>query len=99
MLPASDVERVSGLLRRIEDRLSDPLSPQWAARDSAWALSHFHRKFTAVVGDSFLSYVRARRLHRAAGDLIGTRLSVSRIADGADFAHTPAFYKAFTQRY
>lgn len=75
------------------------MTPHWAARKAAWSVSHFHRKFRLIAGESYLEYLRGRRLHRAAGDLLGSRLEIRRIAWDAGFAHVPAFHNAFLRRY
>ena len=99
MFTVPDVIRVADLLQKVESRLGDPLTPQWAARTAAWSLSHFHRKFTSIAGESFLSYRRGRLLQRASVDLISSRRTIERIAWDAGFAHVPAFHNAFQQRY
>lgn len=99
MRPVSDVDRVADLLQWIESRLDESLTPQWAARTTAWSLWHFHRKFQEISGESYLAYLRGRLLNRAAEDLVGTRLSIDRIASNAGFAHVAGFYKAFSRRF
>ena len=63
---------------------------------SASSLSRFFRKQTGVY---FMDYVNAVRLSRAAADLAGSGMSVTKIAAECGFPNASAFSKLFRERY
>lgn len=90
-------ERLTPVLRALE---RDPdLSIEALASRACLSLYHFHRVFTAVVGEAPGEMCRRLRMQRAAWQLCYTDASVTAIALGAGFGSSQAFAKAFRRHY
>lgn len=90
-------ERLTSVLRALEQ---DPdLSIEALASRACLSLYHFHRVFTAVVGEAPGEMCRRLRMQRAAWQLCYTDASVTAIALGAGFGSSQAFAKAFRRHY
>ena len=90
-------ERLTPVLRALEQ---DPdLSIEALASRACLSLYHFHRVFTAVVGEAPGEMCRRLRMQRAAWQLCYTDASVTAIALGAGFGSSQAFAKAFRRHY
>ena len=90
-------ERLTPVLRALEQ---DPdLSIEALASRACLSLYHFHRVFTAVVGEAPGEMCRRLRMQRAAWQLCYTDASVTAIALGAGLASSQAFAKAFRRHY
>ncbi len=78
----------------------DPdLSMEALAGLACLSLYHFHRVFTAVVGEAPGEMCRRLRMQRAAWQLCYTEASVTAIALGAGLGSSQAFAKAFRRHY
>ena len=78
----------------------DPdLSMEALAGLACLSLYHFHRVFTAVVGEAPGEMCRRLRMQRAAWQLCYTEASVTTIALGAGLGSSQAFAKAFRRHY
>ncbi len=78
----------------------DPdLSMEALAGLACLSLYHFHRVFTAVVGEAPGEMCRRLRMQRAAWQLCYTEASVTSIALGAGLGSSQAFAKAFRRHY
>ena len=78
----------------------DPdLSMEALAGLACLSLYHFHRVFTAVVGEAPGEMCRRLRMQRAAWQLCYTDASVTAIALGAGLGSSQAFAKAFRRHY
>ena len=90
-------ERLTPVLRALEQ---DPdLSIEALASRACLSLYHFHRVFTAVVGEAPGEMCRRLRMQRAAWQLCYTDASVTAIALGAGLGSPQAFAKAFRRHY
>ena len=90
-------ERLTPVLRALEQ---DPdLSIEALASRACLSLYHFHRVFTAVVGEAPGEMCRRLRMQRAAWQLCYTDASVTAIALGAGLGSSQAFAKAFRRHY
>ena len=90
-------ERLTPVLRALEQ---DPdLSIEALASRACLSLYHFHRVFTAVVGEAPGEMCRRLRMQRAAWQLCYTDASVTAIALGAGLGRSQAFAKAFRRHY
>ncbi|MFQ2450566.1 GyrI-like domain-containing protein [Aeromonas caviae] len=90
-------ERLTPVLRALEQ---DPdLSIEALASRACLSLYHFHRVFTAVVGEAPGEMCRRLRMQRAAWQLCYTDACVTAIALGAGFGSSQAFAKAFRRHY
>jgi AraC family transcriptional regulator len=99
----SRAEYVAGMHRVIEhiDRaLAEPLELDTLARVANFSPFHFHRLFTAWMGETLGDYLRRRRLEVAALRLVAQpRLPVVQVALSVGFGSTEAFARAFKVRF
>ena len=90
-------ERLAPVLRALEQE--PDLSIEELASRACLSLYHFHRVFTAVVGEAPGEMCRRLRMQRAAWQLCYTDASDTAIALGAGLASSQAFAKAFRRHY
>jgi AraC family transcriptional regulator len=86
----------------IHERLADPDEPlnrEVLAAVAGFSIPHFHRIFTATMGESSVSYVRRMRLERAGRKLRMGAVDITEVALAAGYDTHAAFSKAFKQRY
>lgn len=96
---ADYVERLHGVLRHIQLHLDDRLDLDALADRACFSRFHFHRIFSAMVGESLAAHIRRLRLERAAGELRRTDRSVLDVALDAGYnAHEP-FTRAFRSHF
>ena len=83
----------------IENNLHEDLKTYEVAGAAGYSYYHFHRIFEAVLGETVGSYIRSRRLCRAAGDLLYTDKRILDIAVYYQFDSQEAFNRAFKKAY
>lgn len=83
------------LLNEIERNPTAFLTLRRAAEHLMWSESHFARKFKEYTGQSFITYVTAKRLERAKLALAHTEKPVMRIAAELDFSPLNYFSRIF----
>lgn len=83
----------------IEERLGEELTLAGVAKAAGYSDYHFHRTFLYFVGDTLSSYVRKRRLSKAAELLTGSELKVLDIALSCGFSSHEAFTRAFRKMF
>lgn len=92
-------ERINGIQQYIRDHLDEPLDREALAHLAGFSLPHFHRLFTAHVGESISAYVRRARLERAAQQLLNEEINITWLALDAGYETHSAFSKAFKQYF
>jgi AraC family transcriptional regulator len=92
-------ERINQVKRYIREHMDEPLNREELARIAGFSISHFHRIFTAHVGENINAYVRRMRMERAAGQLLADDLNVTDIALASGYETHSAFGKAFKQHF
>ena len=92
-------ERVLRALVEIERDPARVLELEALAREACLSPFHFHRVFTAIVGEGPAEYGRRLRLERAAHALALSDDAVSAIARRAGYARQESFTRAFQARY
>lgn len=92
---ARDEQRISGVLRYLEENCDQPLQIEELARQSGLSKYHFLRTFRGVVGRSPYQYVLALRMRRAALALLRSDDAVSQIAFEAGFGDLSTFNHRF----
>lgn len=60
---------------------------------------HFHRIFTAFIGESLASYISRLRLEKAAGKLRTTKLTLSEIAEMTGYQSQQSLSRAFKKHF
>lgn len=89
--------RLRPVIRALEQ--NPDLSIETLASSACLSFYHFHRVFTAVVGETPGEMCRRLRIQRAAWQLCYTDASVTAIALGAGLASSQAFAKVFRRYY
>lgn len=87
------------VIRYIREHISEPLDRETLAAVAGFSIPHFHRVFTAHVGESAISYVRRLRLERAARKLRMGAVDITEVALAAGYDTHAAFSKAFKQQF
>jgi AraC family transcriptional regulator len=90
---------VQDVLRYIREHIHEPLDRETLASVAGFSIPHFHRVFTAHVGESAISYVRRLRLERAARKLRMGAVDIIEVALTAGYDSHAAFSKAFKQQF
>ena len=94
------VDRMHRVLEHIDRELDQPLELERLARVANFSPFHFHRLFTAWMGETLGDYMRRRRLELAAQRLVAQpRLPVLQVALSVGFGSTEAFARAFKTRF
>ena len=88
-------QRISLVLRHIEQHLDTRPDLEELARIACFSPYHFHRIFSSIVGESVAAYMRRLLLERAAMQLGHSSESVTQIALGASYDSVDAFTRAF----
>lgn len=72
--------RLRRVLTYIHDHLDDELDMDRLAEIACLSSYHWHRIYRAIYGETLAATVKRLRLHRAAGEIVGSNLPVSDIA-------------------
>jgi AraC family transcriptional regulator len=99
MLTDTQTLCVENVKRYIHAHLQEPLDRETLAAVAGFSIPHFHRVFTAQVGESAASYVRRLRLERAARKLRMGAVDITEVAIAAGYDSHAAFSKAFKQQF
>ena len=83
----------------IHKHISEPLDRETLASIAGFSIPHFHRVFTAHIGESAISYIRRLRMERAARKLRMGAVDITEVALAAGYDTHAAFSKAFKQQF
>ena len=92
-------ECIADVMRYIREHISERLDRETLADVAGFSVPHFHRVFTAHVGESAISYVRRLRLERAGRKLRMGAVDITEVALAAGYDSHAAFSKAFRQQF
>ena len=88
------------VLQHIDDHLDQSLELDTLAAVATFSPFHFHRLFTAWMGETVGDYTRRRRLEVAAQRMVSQpRVPVTQIALAVGFGSSEAFTRAFKARF
>ena len=90
---------IEDVKRYIREHINEPLDRETLAAVAGFSIPHFHRVFTAQVGQSAISYIRRLRLERAARKLRMGAVDITEVALAAGYDTHAAFSKAFKQQF
>lgn len=90
---------VEEVLRYIRKNISEPLDRETLAGVAGFSIPHFHRVFSAHVGESAIRFVRRMRLERAARKLRMGAVDITEVALAAGYDTHSAFSKAFKHQF
>jgi AraC family transcriptional regulator len=94
------VARMHRVLEYIDRQLDQELELAALAKVANFSSFHFHRLFTAWMGETLGDYVRRRRLETSALRLVAQpRLTVTQVAFSVGFGSSEAFARAFKVRF
>jgi AraC family transcriptional regulator len=83
----------------IREHINEPLDREVLAEIAGFSIPHFHRIFTAQVGESAASYIRRLRMERAGRKLRMGAVDITEVALAAGYDSHAAFGKAFKQQF
>jgi AraC family transcriptional regulator len=92
-------DRLNAVKRYIREHMDEPLDRQVLAAVAGFSVSHFHRVFTASIGENIAGYVRRVRLERAGRKLRMGAVDITEVALAAGYDTHAAFSKAFKQQF
>ena len=92
-------ECVEDVMRYIRKHINEPIDRETLASVAGFSVPHFHRVFTAQVGESAVSYVRRLRMERAGRKLRMGAVDITEVALAAGYDSHAAFGKAFKQQF
>ena len=90
---------IEDVMRYIRAHIDEPLDRETLAAVAGFSIPHFHRVFTAHVGESAVSYVRRLRMERAGRKLRMGAVDITEVALAAGYDSHAAFSKAFKQQF
>jgi len=97
--PPSHHERLNDVKRYIREHIDQPLDREVLAAVAGFSIPHFHRIFTAEIGESAASYIRRVRLERAGRKLRMGAVDITEVALAAGYDTHAAFGRAFKQQF
>src|SRR6266536_1780435 len=86
-------ECIEQVMRYIREHINEPLNRETLAEVAGFSVPHFHRVFTAHVGESAISYVRRLRMERAGHNLRMGAVDITAVALAAGYDTHAAFSK------
>ncbi len=95
----ADEQRMHAVQQYIRKHIVELLDRNRLAAVAGFSVPHFHRVFTAAVGESPMAYVRQMRLERAGRKLRMGAVDIGEVALFAGYETHTAFSKAFKQHF
>jgi AraC family transcriptional regulator len=95
----NQMKAVSEAVEFIESNLDKPLSGELVSGHVGFSVYHFHRMFSAMVGESVAEYIRKRRLSEAAQMLRSTDKPLLDLAFQYGFESQEVFTRAFKKMF
>lgn len=92
-------ERIAEVKQYIREHIDEPLNREVLADVAGFSVPHFHRIFTAQIGENIVSYVRRVRMERAGRKLRIGAVDITEVALAAGYDTHAAFSKAFKQQF
>jgi AraC family transcriptional regulator len=92
-------DRINDVERYIREHINESLKREVLAAVAGFSVPHFHRIFTACVGENIAAYIRRVRLERAGRKLRMGAVDITEIALAAGYDTHAAFGKAFKRQY
>ena len=94
------VARINRVIDHIETHLDDELRLETLAKVACFSSFHFHRIFSAMMGEPLGHFIQRVRLERAANQLFGNpKKSITEIALDSGFASSATFARAFKDAF
>jgi AraC family transcriptional regulator len=94
------VGRINRVIDFIEENIDTELTLETLAREAAFSPFHFHRVFSALVGETLNGFVRRLRLEKAASMATANpKETITGIALACGFSSSAAFARAFSDYF
>src|SRR5215211_3016197 len=90
---------IEDVLRYIRDHINEPLDRETLAAVAGFSIPHFHRVFSAHIGESAIAYVRRLRMERDGRKLRMGAVDITEVALSAGYDSHAAFSKAFKGQF
>lgn len=91
--------RLQGLIDYIYAHLNEPLDLITMSEVAGISQYHLHRIYSSIYGESISNMIKRLRLHKAAGNLINSQMSLDEIANLSGYRHLPSFSRAFSAEF
>jgi len=92
--------RINRVIDYIGAHLAERMTLGELAKVACFSPFHFHRIFSAMVGETLADYVKRLRLEKAAGILaVNPRVPITNVALDCGFSSSPVFARAFKERF
>ncbi|MBE0699382.1 MAG: helix-turn-helix transcriptional regulator [Anaerolineaceae bacterium] len=92
-------DRIDNVKKYIRNHIDETLTRETLADVAGFSVPHFHRIFTAQLGENIASYVRRMRLEGAGRKLRMGAVDITQVALAAGYETHTTFSKAFKQQY
>lgn len=83
----------------VEDHLDQPISLDHLAQQLHYSKYHLQHEFSAATNWSLYDYIKKRRLHEAASNLLASKQSIINVALASGYQNQQSFTKAFKEIY
>lgn len=92
------ISRINRVIDYIEDNIDSQLNLEILSRVANFSRFHFHRMFSAFMGETLNSFIKRLRVEKAASILIDNpKYSITEIAFNCGFSSSAAFSRAFKE--
>jgi AraC family transcriptional regulator len=92
-------QRIHAVQQYIREHLDEPLNREVLAAIAGFSVPHFHRIFTACMGENITHHIRRVRMERAGRKLRMGAVDITEVALAAGYDTHAAFSKAFKQQF
>ncbi len=94
------IGRINRVIDYIQNHLEEQLDLESLARVAHFSKFHFHRIFTAMVGETLNSFIKRLRIEKAATQLIAyPKSSITEIALNCGFSGSSQFSRSFNEYF
>jgi AraC family transcriptional regulator len=93
------IRRINAVIDYIETHLEEKLNLDELSRVAQFSKYHFHRIFTAFMGESLYSFITRLRVERAAAVLPNSSAKITDIAFNLGFEDSATFARAFKKHF
>ena len=94
------IARINRVIDHIEENLGDELRLKDLAQVARFSPFHFHRIFSAMVGETLNHFIQRIRIEKAASQLAGNpKKSITAVAIDCGFSSSAAFSRAFREAF
>lgn len=94
------IHRINNVVDYIENNINEPLNLQKISEIAYFSPFHFHRIFSALIGETLNNFIKRKRVEKAARILLSEQdKSISEIAYECGFNSASVFCRCFKERF